>query len=239
MRWGPSSGNLRASAEAAVKKARMAAHDDRAIDPFERLIVEIGAGEGLRHEASGGWIARHMIEADEVVVDRLGNVYRAQSVIRLLRLFGDDPHGVRGIVAANVEERVDRVRFQDLEDLLAIFEVGFVARRAEGSGGRGGDRFEVGDGLLAEIDKIVVDDAAHPVLSAIDAGNAGEPPRLERHADQRLVDHRGRAAPLGDDDLVRHESLPCPASRAMTSARVRRLYEGRASRASDKALAAD
>ena len=77
-------------------------------------------------------------------------------------------------VAADIEERVDRVGFQDLEDLLAIFEVGLVAGRAERRGRGRGDRFEVGDRLLAEIDEIVIDDAAHPLQRAVDMGDVGK-----------------------------------------------------------------
>ncbi len=145
-----------------------------------------------------------MVEADEVVVDRLRDVDRAQIVVALLRLLGDDPHRVRGIVAADVEERVDGVGLQDLEDLLAIFEVRLVAGRAE-RGGRGGrDRFEIGDGLLAEVDEIVVDDAAHAVQRPVDVRHVLETPRLERHAHHRLVDDGRRAPALSHKDLVRH-----------------------------------
>ena len=150
-----------------------------------------------------------MVEADEIVVDRLGDVHGAQAVIGFLRLLRDDAHRVGGIVAADVEERVDRVRFQDLENLLTIFEVRLVAGGSERGGWRRRDRLEVGDRLLPEIDEIVVDDAAHALQRAIDMADVGKPPRLERHAGQRLVDHRRRTASLGDKDLVRHVfSLP-------------------------------
>ncbi len=145
-----------------------------------------------------------MVEADEIVVDRLGDMDGAKPMIGFLRFLGDDAHRVGGIVAADVEERVDRVRFQDLEDLLAIFEVRLVAGGAERGGGRRRDRLEVGDRLLAQIDEIVVDDPAHALQRAIDMADVGKPPRLERHAGQRLVDHRRRTASLGDKDLVRH-----------------------------------
>ena len=207
----------------------MPAHDHRDIDALQRQIVEIGAGEGLRDEARRRGIARRVVEADEIVVDRLRDMDRAQPMIGLLRLLGDDAHRVGGIVAADIEERVDRVRLQDLEDLLAIFEVGLVAGRAERRGRRRRDRLEIGDRLLAEIDEIVVDDAAHALQRAIDMRDVGKPPRLERHAGQRLVDDRRRAAALRDEDLVRHVfSLPFaehgrpPAPKALGAACVTR-----------------
>ena len=46
------------------EEAGVPAHHHRAIDAFQRLIVEIGAGEGLGDEAGSGWIAGHMVEAD-------------------------------------------------------------------------------------------------------------------------------------------------------------------------------
>ena len=145
-----------------------------------------------------------MVEADEIVVDGLGDVNCAKPMIAFLRLLGDDAHRVGGIVAADIEERVDRVGFEDLEDLLAILAVGLVAGRAERGGRRRRDRLEIGDRLLAEIDEIVVDDAAHALQRAIDMRDVGKAPRLERHPGQRLVDDRGRPAALGDKDLVRH-----------------------------------
>ena len=135
------------------EEAGVAAHDDGAIDALQRGVVEIGAHEGLRDEARRRGKARRVVEADEIVVDRLGDVDRAQRMAGLLRLLGDDAHGVRGIVAADVEEGVDFVRLEDLEDLLAILEVGLVARRAERRGGRRRDRLEIGGRFLAEVER--------------------------------------------------------------------------------------
>ena len=155
------------------EKAGVPAHHHRDIDAFQRQIVEIGAGEGLRDEPRRRRIARRVIEADEIVVDRLGDMDGAKPMVGFLRFLGDDAHRVGGIVAADVEERVDRVRFQDLEDLLAIFAIRLVAGRAERGGRRRRDRLEVGDRLLARIDEIVVDDPAHALQRAIDMADVG------------------------------------------------------------------
>ena len=90
------------------------------------------------------------------------------------------------------------VRLQHLENLLAVAFVGLVAGGAERRRRRVGDEFEVVAGLLCQIDKILVNDAAHAVARAVDAPDLAKAPRLQRHADQRLVDHRRRAAALGD-----------------------------------------
>ncbi len=68
---------------------------------------------------------------------------------------------------------------------------------------------------MAEVDQILVDDAAHAMQRAVDVMDAGKPARLQRHADQRLVDDGGRASPLRHQNLARHSALPplCEARR--------------------------
>src|ERR1700722_6026378 len=102
----------------------------------------------------------------------------AKPLVGFLRFLADDGRRVGGIVAANVEEGVDGVRFEDLKNLLAIFEVWFVAGRAERGGGSRRDRLEIGDRLLPEIDEIVIDDAAHPVQRATHMRDVRKSPRL-------------------------------------------------------------
>ncbi len=194
------------------QETRVAAHHHGAVDAVQRDVVEIYAGEGLDDEPRRRRISGHVIEADEVVVDRLGDVDRPERMTALPGLVGDNAHGVGGIVAADIEERVDRVRLQDLEDLLAVLEVGLVAGRAERGGGSRGDRFKVADRFLAEIDEVVVDDASHAMQRAVDFRDARKAAGLERDADQGLVDHRRRSAALSDQNLVRHGYPPCSAS---------------------------
>ena len=162
-----------------------------------------------------------MVEADEIVVDGLGDMDGAQRMAFARRLFGDDAHCVGGIVAADVKESVDLLGAQHLEDFLAIFAVGLVARRAERRRWAGSDRFQVDGGLLAEIDQILVDDAAHAMPRAIDVIDAGEPAGFERHADQRLVDNSRRPSPLRHQNPARHSALP-PLGEAPPEASCRR-----------------
>ncbi|MNN88536.1 hypothetical protein D3C81_2062360 [compost metagenome] len=63
----------------------------------------------------------------------------------------------------------DLVRAQHFEDLLAVGDVGFVARGTEGRGRRGGHQFQVVAGFLRQIDEFFIDDAAHAVQRAIHA----------------------------------------------------------------------
>ena len=197
------------------QEAGVASHHHGAIDARQRRIVEIGAGEGLGDEARRRREARHVVEADEIVVDGLGDMDRAQRMAGLLA----PPRRRCGRCRTNRCRRCSMnvsiaCALQDLEDLLAIFQVRLVAGRAERRGRGRRDRLEIVDGLLPEVDEVVVDDAAHAVQRAVDVRDAGKAPRLERHADQRLVDDRRRAAALGDENLVRHGcSLRCERAR--------------------------
>jgi len=186
------------------EEAGVAAHDHGAIDALQRVVVEIGAHEGLGDEAGRRRIAGRVVETHEVVVDRLGDVDRTDRMPCPVRLLGDDADGVGRIVAADIAEGVDVVGAQDAEDFVAIFEIGFVARRAQGGGRGRGDRLEIVDRFVAEVDEVLVYDAAHAVDGAVDMGDRGEPARLQRDADQRLIDHGRRPASLRHQNLVRH-----------------------------------
>ena len=65
--------------------------------------------------------------------------------------------------AADVEEVRDAVGPQDREDLVAVGGVGLVTVGTQRGGRRAGNQFEVVAGFLAEVDKVLVDDAAHTV----------------------------------------------------------------------------
>ena len=118
-----------------------------------------------------------------------------------MRFQADDAHRVRRVVAADVEKVLDLVRLQDLEDFLAVTLVGLVACGAQRRRWRVGDQFKVVAGFLRQVHEVLIDDAAHAVARAVDARDLSKPPRLQRHADQRLVDHRRRAAALGDENF--------------------------------------
>ena len=209
------------------QEARVPAHHHAQVDARQRGVVEVGAGKGLGHEARGRRKARRVVAADQVVVDRLGDVDAAQRVGRGLGLLADDAHRVRRVVAADVEEMPDAMRLQHLEDLLAVGQVGLVAGAAQGRRGRGRHQFEVVAGLLGQVDEVLVDDAAHAVARAVDQVDALVAARLHHHADEALVDHRGGAAALRDEDLVHgHGQLPATLRRLWTRGSVGRLWRG-------------
>ena len=91
---------------------------------------------------------------------------------------------------------------QNLENLLAILGVRLIARRPERGGWRIADHFEVVGRFEGEVDEVLVDDAADPVVGAIDAVHCGDLPRFDDSADQRLInDRRGARRP--------ERSVPC------------------------------
>ena len=177
----------------------MATHYDADVDALERAVVEVDAGKCLRDETCCGAEARAVVVFHQVVVDRLGNVDRAEFVVCLLRLFVDDADGVGRIVAADIEEVADVVGLHDLEHAGAVFLIGLVAGREKSRRGCVGDLFEVVGGLAGEVDEIFLDDAAHSVDGAIDRGDLGEFAGFEGDADDALVDDWGGAAALGDE----------------------------------------
>ncbi|MDT4863598.1 hypothetical protein FQZ97_983110 [compost metagenome] len=191
----------------------MPPHHHAHVHAGQRGVVEVGTGKGLCHEARRRGKAGRVVVAHQVVVDGLGDVDRTQRVVRLARLFAHDAHRVRRIVAADVEEVLDLVGPEHLEDFLAVLQVGLVARGAQRRGRGTGHRFEVVTGLLREVHELLVHDATHAVARAVDQLHVLETPRLQRHAHQRLVDHGGRAAALGDENFSGwHGSAPWMAS---------------------------
>ena len=93
------------------------------------------------------------------------------------------------------------MRLEDLENILAILLVRFVAGRAQRRTRCLGDIFQVFGGFQAEVDEVLVDDAADTVKSPVDSPGAIKPARFQDCADQGFVDHRRWAAPLGDKDV--------------------------------------
>ena len=113
------------------EEAGVTAHHDTDVDALERAVVEVDAGECLSDETGCGAEARAVVVFHQVVVDRLGNVDRAQFVVCLLRLFVDDTDGVGRVVATDIEEVADVVGLHDLEHAGAVFLIGLVAGREE------------------------------------------------------------------------------------------------------------
>ena len=193
---------LAAQRRGRCQKPGVPPHDHGHVHARQRGVVQVGACKGLGHEARGRGKAGRVVVAHQVVVDGLRDVDAAQRVARPRRLLADDAHRVRRVVAADVEEVADAVGLQHLEDLLAVLQVRLVAGGAERRAGCACHQFQVVAGFLREVEEVLVDDAAHPVTGAVHPFHAELPARLQHHAHQGLIDHRRRAASLGDQNLA-------------------------------------
>ena len=180
----------------------MAAHHHTQIHAGKRFIVQIRAHESLGDEPRRRGKARRVVIDHQVVVDGLGNMDAAQRIIRVARRFRDDAHRIGAVIAADIEKGADAMGLHRAEDLLAIGAIRLVAGRAQGRGRRIRHLQQVLFAFFAQVDKVLVDDAANPVKRAIDGVNAGMPPGFQHDACQRLVDHGGGPAALGDQDLA-------------------------------------
>ena len=186
----------------------MAAHHHADVHTRQSGVVEIGARECLGDETGRGGEARRVVVADEVVVDGFRDVDGAQRIIGLLRLLADDAHRIGGIVAADIEKAADFMRAQHFENLLAILGVWLVARRAQCRRRRGRNHFKIAARFLRQVEQVFVDDAAHAMLGAVNASDAGKFAGFEHNANKRLVDDRGWAATLGDQNFCRRHETP-------------------------------
>ena len=192
------------------EEAGVAAHDDVDLHAAEGAVVEVVALEGARDEARGGAEARRVVAAAQVVVDRLRDVVGDERVALLLRLLGDDARGVRGVVAADVEEPAHLEALELLEDIQLLERLedlaAVVRRRLEAAGPERGTR-RLGDGAqlllvdLAEVHVVAAEDAGDAVARAEDLADLrarGLRARREHRAHEGLVDDHRRTARLGD-----------------------------------------
>ena len=187
-------------------------HDDVDLHAAERAVVEVVALDRARDETRRRAEARRVVAAAQVVVDRLRDVVDDERIVRLLGLLRHDARGVGGIVAADVEEVADVARAERLEDGLAVVGRRFLSAAAERARRRFGDRLQLPDRGLAQVDVVIPENAEDAVPRAEDPADLRGLPRLEDRAHERLVDHHRRTARLGDHHvhlLHRHQS-PCP-----------------------------
>ena len=184
------------------EEAGIAAHDDVDLDAGQGFVVEVVADEGGGDELGGRAVAGRVVVDSQIVVDGFGDVEDAQFIVFLFRQFGDDAGGVRGVVAADVEEVADVIFGERLEDFFAVGGIGFVARGAEGGGGREGDAFEEFGAGFFEVDEFFIDDAADAVTGAEELLDV--PGFLDAldDANEGLVDDGGGSAGLADDGVA-------------------------------------
>jgi len=187
--------------------AGVAAH---ALDDRDHAgVVDLGVArdfhDGGGDVLGGGGVARAVVGAVEVVVDRLGHAHDAAFVADLLHILGDLVAGVHGVIAAVVAEIADIILFEDFEDALVVgvIDIGvrdLVAAGAE-RGGRGiGEQRQLGGVLFVHDHEFVVEHALDAVVCAVDLGDGA---RVESGTDNTVggcVDDGRRAARLTDNE---------------------------------------
>ena len=189
------------------QKARVPAHDDANIDAWQRAIIEVYPGESGGHELGSRWKSRRMVVDHQIVIDGFRDMHAAKAIVGLLRLVCEDTQRIGRIVAADIKERADAMRLQDLENFLAIGEVGLVASRAERRAWRGCDLLQVDVRFLSQIDHGLIDDTADAMQCPVYA--SGIPaPRFLHSADQGLVNDRRRTATLRDQHFPLQHACP-------------------------------
>ena len=182
--------------------ARVASHDHVELDPRQRAVVLVVADQGLRDELRGRAVARAVVGLPQVVVDRLRHVEEPHLVALRDRELVEDVRGLRGVVAADVEEPADLVAPERGEHLLALLARRLLAHRAQRRRGRLRDRLERPAALAAEVDEVAPEDPLDPVPRAVDAADALRAGAGLDDADQALVDHGGRSSGLTDQDVA-------------------------------------
>ena len=149
-------------------------------------------------------VARAMVGAVQVVVDRLRNAHYAALVAVLQHILGDFVAGIHRVVAAVVEEIADVVLLEDLEDalIIGIVHIGILQLIAAGTQ-RGGRRIlhqrKLCRIFLAHVDQIVIQNALDAVQRA---EYLGDRIGLQRGLDRAVsgsVNGGGRTAGLTDN----------------------------------------
>ena len=181
----PHSGERRRGGE----KARVAAHDYVDLHAAKRPVVQVVAADRARDEPCRRPEAGRVVAGAQIVVDRLRDVVDDERISLFLGLFRDDARGVRGVVAADVEEVADVQLPERLEDGAAVRGVRLPAAAAE-RGRRGfGDGLELFRGRFPEVDVVVSEDPEYAVARAEYSADLRRLAGLEHCADERLVDY--------------------------------------------------
>ncbi len=150
-----------------------------------------------------------VVGTGKVVIDSLRNTHDAHFVAPLSGFEMDFVGGILGVIAAGVEEVTYVVGFKDLEQAVHIssglfgflFEVEFVAARAEGRGRCVPETLNVTRFLVVEVDEFFIEDAENAIEASVDFLDAFMMTSFLDHACDACVDHGGGAARLGDEKI--------------------------------------
>ena len=186
-------------------------HDQDGIKIVHRAVADDlrhRGGDELRRRA----VARRVIHARQIVIDGLRHADDPNGTADCGEIGGQLFHRVHRIVAADVKERADIMRLQRAADLFVRMRVFFGRGQLVPAGAQGGGwRLDQQSALLrisqpvGQIDQPVAQHALDAVGGAENALYAFADGLLV-HAEQRGIDHTGRAAGLGNGDV--HQKTP-------------------------------
>jgi hypothetical protein len=142
-----------------------------------------------------------VVHPDEIVVDRLRDADAGQVVAGRAGPLGKLMGGVRGVVAADVQEVARPDRLEGRQRLVDVVAGQLVAARAEDAGRRLAEGVQEARRLGPQIDGLAGEQPFDAVSEPDDPsdGVAGFQ-RGPDDAEQRAVDDGGRPAGLADDE---------------------------------------
>ena len=148
--------------------------------------------------------ARAVVGERKVVIDGLRHADDAEFVAALFGEGVDFGGGVLGVVATDVVEVADVVRFEDLEDAVEVFGLlHLVAAGTEGGAGRVTEGAESLLGLGGEVDELFVQNALDTIEATIDFDDfVLMLERFRDHPGEASVDDGGRTAALRDEKIA-------------------------------------
>ena len=104
------------------------------------------------------------------------------------------------------------MRLHHAQHLLTIFQIRFIACRAQSGGRRIGNHFQIMRRFAGQVDQIFIYNAAHAMDSAVNMFYTVEFARFQNNADQRLINHCRRTSALSHQQFafyffIRHKKL--------------------------------
>ena len=174
----------------------------------QRTIVGVDVPHGAGEEARRGGVAGRVVRTGEIVVDGLRNADDRQSLVHVVRAYGDLLGGLHRPVAARIEERPDVTFPEDRQQPLEIGGRHGAARAAEGRSWRLSRCHEPTRIDGPQIDEVFRDDAVDPVPRAEERPYPAEPARLVHETNQAGVDDGGRAAAVRDERIAEAQRYP-------------------------------
>ena len=159
---------------------------------------------GLPGVPGGGAEAGAVVRNVQVVVHGFGNADDLDIQAFLLGQLTDLVAGVHGVVAAVVEEAADVEFFQRLNDRGIVRVRQLPAAGADGGGGGVGQLGHGGGRDLCQVQQIPLENALGTEPGGVDLIHLTAFPGGFNHALQAGIDHGGRAAAVGHQNIHAH-----------------------------------